>query len=89
MKNEKDLENMKLSDSELDNVNGGIIFNATGISGSNPDYPYEVLDAKGDVVFRAKDYNGAVGFAMAGGYAIDYKDINNWDEIQEIRRRNH
>ncbi len=89
MKNEKNLKDMQLNDNELDNVNGGIIFNSTGISGADPTHPYEVLDWRGDVVARFTDYNGAIQFAQSGGYNYDYKDINNWQEIVDLRNRNH
>lgn len=35
-----------INDNDLGKTSGGVIFNATGISGADPDKPWEVLDDK-------------------------------------------
>ena len=64
----KDIEKNKIRDEELDNVGGGLIFNAKNIIGSDPNNPFEVLDDRtGDVLARANTYDLAVQYAVNMG----------------------
>ena len=40
----KENMNNRVDDSVLDGVTGGVLFNASGISGADPSKPWEVLD---------------------------------------------
>ena len=77
----------KINDEALENVNGGLIFNAKNISGSDPKNPFEVLDDKtGDVLARAANYDAAVQMAKNIGRSTEYTE--DWDRIQNLRKGN-
>ncbi len=83
----KDMETMRIKDEDIEKITGGLIFYAGNINGADPNRPFEVLDEKGDVRYRAVDYNEAYRVAGEMGYNQDYTD--NWDLIQVIRQQNH
>jgi len=44
--------NNKIDDNDLGNVSGGVLFNSTGISGADPEKPWEVLDDRtGEIIY--------------------------------------
>ena len=74
-------------DEELDNVGGGLIFNAKNIIGSDPNNPFEVLDDRtGDVLARANTYDLAVQYAVNMGKSYEYTE--DWNRVQWLRN-NH
>ncbi len=77
---------MKKIDEELNNVtggmNGGAIFNASGISGSDANNPWEVLDAKGNVKGRYPTRDLAI--YNAGKLDLGFNEVN-WNEVQSMR----
>ena len=76
------MKNM-LTDDELNNVAGGVIFNASGISGADHNNPWEVLDDKtGDVRGRFANRDDAV--AYAGRMGQNHMEVN-WDQVQQLR----
>lgn len=86
-KDMKELEKNRISDEELDNVGGGLIFNASQIIGSDPNRPFEVLDDRtGDVLARAQTYDQAVQYAKNMGKSYEYTE--DWDRVVWLRN-NH
>ncbi len=71
-----------LADDELDKVAGGAIFDASGICGSDPERPWEVLDDKGEVVGRAASRFDAIGLAVSMG--VNYNEVG-WDDVLRMR----
>lgn len=83
----KDIEKNRLADDEMDNVGGGLIFNASNIIGSDPCNPFEVLDDRtGDVLARANTYDQAYQYARAMGKSPEYTE--DWGRVQWLRN-NH
>ena len=74
---------MKLNDEELEQVSGGAIFNASGISGSDPGNPWEVLDGNGNVKGRYPTREMAI--YNAGKMNVDFFEVS-WDQVQAMRR---
>lgn len=79
----------KLNDNELDKVAGGFLFNASGISGSDPQKPWEVIDnnngnkiscfaTKEEAEQEAKKY----GSSRANTMEI------KWDQVLYLRGQN-
>ena len=54
----KDFKDKKLGDDQLEEVTGGVIFNASGIIGSDPNMPWEVLDNRNGNVNDNGNDNG-------------------------------
>ena len=55
-----------LSESELENVAGGLIFDASNIFGADPTHPWEVLDNhNGNVLGRFTNITDAQNFVRA------------------------
>ena len=82
-------EAAKISENELDSVAGGRIFNATGISGSDPQRPYEVIDNhNGNVLGRFGSRIDAEDWThdKYGWDPQNTADIS-WNELQALRRR--
>ncbi|MCR5405982.1 MAG: hypothetical protein K6E88_04285 [Lachnospiraceae bacterium] len=83
----KELDKNKIANEELDNVSGGLIFNAKNIIGSDPNNPFEVLDDRtGDVLARANTYDLAVQYAVNMGKSYEYTE--DWNRVQWLRN-NH
>ena len=81
----KELEKNKMTDEELDNVGGGLIFNARNIVGSDPNNPFEVLDDRtGDVLARANTYDLAVQYAKNMGKSWEYTE--DWNRVVGLRQ---
>ena len=73
----------KLSDNDLENVSGGVIFNAWDIEGADPDNPWEVLDDHtGKVLARTNNRDDAIALASRNGQ--NHVELN-WDQVQELR----
>ena len=81
--------NNKIDDNDLGNVSGGVIFNSSGISGSDPEKPWEVLDDHtGEIIY----FNGVKQVFKTRKEAIEAaKSIGvnlleyNWDEVLCLR----
>ncbi len=74
----------QINDDELEGVSGGIIFNASRISGSDPNNPFEVLDDNnGQVLARASTYDQARRYAESMGKSVEYTE--DWDRILRLR----
>lgn len=79
--------NRELSEEELNEVSGGLIFNASRISGSDPNNPFEVLDDRtGDVLARAATYDQAFQYAYNMGKSVEYTE--DWNRVLFLRN-NH
>ena len=79
----------KINDSNLENVSGGLIFNASNISGSDPANPWEVIDNKnGNVLARFNNEQAAKDYVTRtyGSYAYNTMEIN-WNDL--VALRNH
>lgn len=88
--NEKEETKMgRLSDDDLEGVSGGVLFNASKISGADPGKPWEVLDNNnGNVLNRFTNRADAEKwtrdtYGNAGGNTMEV----NWDQVQAMRRR--
>ena len=79
-------ENNRINDSELENVSGGFIFNATNIAGSDPNRPWEVIDNKnGNVLNRFSTRGEAEACAKSYG-SLTYNAMEiNWDDVCSLR----
>ncbi len=79
----------KLSTDELDAVNGGALFNASRIQGSDPNRPWEVLDERGNIItyngqeLRFASRDDAVAAAARAGASWNEVD---WAWVQDRRR---
>ena len=73
----------KLDESLLEGVTGGVVFDATGISGADMSRPYEVLDDKNGAVLgrftTMADARTAAGFISQNHVEL------NWDQVLELR----
>ena len=87
--NKEETEMGRLSDDDLEGVSGGVLFNASKISGSDPGKPWEVLDNNnGNVLNRFTNRADAEKwtrdtYGNAGGNTMEV----NWDQVQAMRRR--
>ena len=85
----EETEMSRLSDNDLEGVSGGVLFNASKISGSDPGKPWEVLDNNnGNVLNRFTNRAEAEKwtrdtYGNAGGNTMEV----NWDQVQAMRRR--
>ena len=81
--------NNKIDDNDLENVSGGVLFNSTGISGADPEKPWEVLDDHtGEIIY----FNGKKQVFKTRKEAIDAAKrlgLNTmeftWDQVLEKR----
>lgn len=82
MINEKNMMN----DEALDNVTGGLIFNASNISGSDPNRPWEVIDNKnGNVLARFASKDDAIANAKQyGGNPYNVMETD-WNTVVSLR----
>ena len=78
----------KLENVDLDQVSGGVIFNAAGISGSDPNRPWEVLDNNnGNVIDRYANREDAARRAREfGNNPMNDLEVN-WSQVQQLRGR--
>ncbi|MBR1524746.1 MAG: hypothetical protein IJ641_09885 [Lachnospiraceae bacterium] len=75
--------NTKLDEDDLENVSGGVIFNATGIIGADSNNPWELLDdTNGSTLGRFPTRDDAI--AAAGAKGKNHMEIN-WDQVQQLR----
>ena len=73
-----------INDDTLEGVSGGLIFNASNISGAKPETPFQVLDDNnGQVLARANSYDQAVRYAEHMGKSAEYTE--DWDKVQKLR----
>ncbi|MCR5686549.1 MAG: hypothetical protein K6G58_00755 [Lachnospiraceae bacterium] len=78
-----DKMNGKIDESLLEGVTGGVIFDASGISGADQNNPWEVLDdTTGNVLGRFKSKNDAVW--AAGQIWKNHMEVN-WDQVLQLR----
>lgn len=73
----------KINNNELKNISGGVIFNASGITGSDYYNPWEVLDEKGNVVCRCPTRDDAI--FEAGRRVKTYQEVT-WEQVLQMRR---
>ena len=81
--------NNKIDDNDLENVSGGVLFNSTGISGADPEKPWEVLDDHtGEIIY----FNGVKQVFKTRKEAIEAAKrlgLNTmeftWDQVLEKR----
>lgn len=77
----------KLSDDNLDEISGGVIFNASGIAGSDPQRPWEVLDNhNGQVLDRFGSKVDAEDWTRNkyGNESLNTMEIG-WDQVRKLR----
>ncbi len=76
----------KIDENELGKVSGGLIFNASNISGSDPANPWEVIDNKtGNVIARYPTRDQAVSKAQSyGGNPYNAMEID-WNSLVSLR----
>ena len=73
---------------ELDEISGGMIFNASNIEGSDPNYPWEVLDNNDcRVLGRFPNRDLAVQYAnsFGDGSSYDAQEVD-WNTVQRLRK---
>ena len=78
--------NNAINDADLGNVSGGLIFNASNISGSDPTHPWEVIDNKnGNVLARCATRDQAVAAAQQyGGNPYNAMEVD-WNAVVSLR----
>lgn len=86
MKGEKTMKGKEILNEEmLDRIDGGVLFNASGISGSDANNPWEVLDDKdGHVVAR---YPNEMAARLALGGLNESHVVLNWDQVLQLRNQ--
>ncbi len=85
----KDNITVRIDDKELENVSGGVIFNASGITGADPNKPWEVLDdhtgnniyINGEKqVFETREK----AIEAAKRIGANHMEVN-WDQVLQMR----
>ena len=81
--------NKKINESELEKASGGLIFNASGISGADPNAPWEVINNQnGNVIARFNSKQAAIDFINANygpnNNPYDSMEIQ-WNSLQDLR----
>ena len=77
----------KLSDDELDNIGGGMLFYSVGIVGADPDKPWEVIDNNGNVIDRFKNKDDAIKKAREhSSDPLNTLEIN-WTQLCYLRKK--
>ncbi|MBO4374220.1 MAG: bacteriocin [Lachnospiraceae bacterium] len=79
----------KINDDDLQNVSGGLIFNASNIQGADPDKPWEVLDdhtgnniwINGEKQVFATQKEAEDAAKRIGANTLEI----SWDEVQRLR----
>ncbi len=77
----------KMNDIKLENIIGGLIFNASNIIGADPANPWEVLDNKnGNVLMRFSNPTDAVNWVRNtyGDNALNTAQVD-WSYVQALR----
>ena len=75
-------ENKKVSDNELENVAGGMVFNATGTSEADPSRPWEVIhNNTGEILGRYSTQDEACQAAKR------YKSGSRYDTMLVTREQ--
>ncbi len=83
-------EKKKLSDDELMDVSGGLLFNSTGLSESVPEKPWEYLnDYDGSIIARFQSKNEAYDFVRRVYSKPDYQTLMEVDYCTVQRLRNN
>ncbi len=84
------IESKKLSMEDLDNVSGGLIFNAApwGIYGTDPDNPWQVIDNfDGKVLGSFPTKEAAMTNARSyGGDPYNVLEVPDYDSLLYLRR---
>ena len=76
-------KNRRLDDSVLDNVAGGVLCDASGISGADASRPWEVLDNNnGNKIISFATKDEALNWLRANGQ--NHMEVN-WDQVQHLR----
>lgn len=77
----------KISDNELDNISGGLLFYSNGIIGANKDKPWEVIDNNGNVVGQYETKADAIERAKENGNdPLNTLEIN-WNQLSYLRKK--
>lgn len=72
-----------INENKLEEISGGVIFDATDIIGSDENNPWEVLDDKdGHVVARFPDRYQA--YMAVGGLNENHVEVT-WDQVLQLR----
>ena len=81
-----DLDKNRLNDEELDNINGGMIFNATGREECDPARPWEVLaNHNCEILGRFATRQEAEAFAKKyGNDSYNTMEVP-WETVQRLR----
>jgi hypothetical protein len=78
-----EIQKGKIDVDKLDSLSGGVLFNANGISGADPNNLWEVLDDKdGHVVARFP--SEAAARAALGALNENHVELN-WDQVLALR----
>ncbi len=80
-------ENKKIPDQELEKVNGGMIFDATGRPEADPFNPWEVLNNDNcEILARFPTRDAACEYAkrVYGSYSYNYQEVD-WATVQRLR----
>ena len=78
-----------LNDEQMEMATGGMLFNASGIIGSDPNNPWEVIDNyNGNVLARFNNKDDAVRYVCSnwGNTPLNTLEIN-WDQLCAMRSR--
>ena len=76
----------QINEQQLNNVNGGLIFNASNISGSDSTKPWEVLDNKnGNVLARFATEGEALANAASYGTNPYNTMETDWNSVVSLR----
>ncbi len=76
-------KNFEVNDEMLEGASGGVIFDASQVTGSDPNNPWEVLDdTNGSVLGRFATKTDAAKFAAQNGK--NHMTVS-WDQVQELR----
>ncbi len=73
----------KISESSMEEIGGGVIFNAINISGADRNNPWEVIDdTTGNTLGRFPSREDAINAASANGK--NWSEVD-WNEVQKLR----
>ena len=74
----------RLSDDELNKVNGGYVFDATNIPGADPNRPWQIIDIKGNVISTGGFENKQQAQLVAAGMLQSVEEID-YDQLLQLR----
>ena len=78
----------KIADDSLENIAGGRILNATGMAGSDPNNPWEIVDNKtGATLYRYNCKEAAIVDAVKKWGGADYDDVRDITQPEVIALR--